>query len=144
MTDMTTAAMNIAINSLFTTAWGATTPVKIDNVAFTAPTTSWVALEVWDGASARASLGNPALRRTTGTVFVTIFTPVGLGSNPARALADQVVAIFRDIRTAGITFEEPDVKRIGEQVVSSTGSVNSTTQRYQMVVAIPFFYDVTI
>jgi len=141
---MTTAAMNIAIENMFTTAWGAATAVKYDNVPFTVPSSAWVGLEVWDGASAKASLGVTALRRTSGTVFVNIYTPLNAGSKPARDYADSVTAIFRDQRVSGITFEEPDVKRLGEMVVSSTGTVNSTTQWYQMVVAIPFFYDVII
>ena len=141
---MSTSALNIAIESLFATAWGSTTPVRYDNVPFVVPLSSWVALEVWDGLSGRASLGYPALRRTQGVVYASVYTQVALGGKPARDLADAVVNIFRDIQVSGITFEEPDVKRIGEQSVSSTGSVNSTTQWFQMVVAVPFFYDVVI
>lgn len=141
---MGTSAANIAIENLFKTGWGSTTGVKYDNVPFTVPTTAWVSIEVWDGAALKASLGNGArLRRSTGTVFVNIYTPLNKGSKAARDYADSVCAIFRDKQVSGITFEEPDVKRIGEQYFSING-VQSTTQWYQMIVSIPFFYDFII
>lgn len=141
---MSSATINIAIENLFATAWGATTTVRYDSVPFTIPQTAWVGLEVWDGNINKASLGKVALRRSNGTVFVTVNSPINVGSNPARTLADSVVAIFRDKQVSGITFLQPNVRRIGEAQVVGTGAVSGTTQWYQIVVAVPFIHDVVI
>jgi hypothetical protein len=141
---MATSAINIAIENLFATGWAATTDIKYDNAPFTVPAVSWVSIECWDGVSSKASIGSGAqLRRSTGTVFVNIYTPINKGSRAARDLADSVQDIFRDKQVSGITFEEPDVRRIGEQYFSING-VQSTTQWYQMIVAIPYFHDIVV
>lgn len=141
---MSNSAENIAIENLFKVGWGSTTGVKYDNVPFTVPTTAWVSIEVWNGQSQKASLGSGAqLRRSTGTVFVNIYTPLNKGSKAARDYADLVIPIFRDKQVSGITFEEPDVRRVGEQYFSING-VQSTTQWYQLVVSIPYFHDVVV
>jgi len=141
---MATSAINIAVENLFKTAWGSRTTVKYDNIDFVIPAVAWVGLEVWDGKSQKASLGSGAqLRRSTGTVFVNIYTPLRKGSKAARDLADYVLPIFRDVQVSGITFEEPDVRRVGEQYFSING-VQSTTQWYQLVVSIPYFHDVVV
>lgn len=135
---MATANLNTTIESMFATAWGSTTSIKYDNVPFTIPSASWVDIQVWDGMSTKASLGSGVQRRrSTGTVFIGIYTAVDAGSRPARLLADAVVAIFRDKQVSGVTFEEPDVVRLGEVSLAS-----STTPWYQMKVAVPFVYDV--
>ena len=141
---MSSAAINIAIENLFATAWGSTTPIRYDSVPFTIPTTSWVALEVWDGAVNKASLGKVALRRSYGTVFVTVSAPVNTGSNAARVLADSVIAVFRDKQVSGITFIDSNIRRLGEALVVGTGAVSGTTQWYQVVVSVPFFHDAVI
>lgn len=140
---MGTEALNIAIENTFNISWGTTTPIRFDNVAFTPPDTSWVSLEVWDGNSRKASLGTGIqLRRAMGTVFIDIFTPLNGGSKPARALADQVSAIFRDVVVSGITFYEADITRIGEKYFTNSGTgVPATAQWYQVHIGIPFKYD---
>lgn len=141
---MATSSLNIAVENLFKTGWGTTTSIRFDNVPFTVPATAWVSIETWDGKSQKASVGNGAqLRRSTGTVFVNIYTPLNKGSKAARDLADLVLPIFRDKQVSGITFEEPDVRRMGEQYFSING-VQSTTQWYQLIVSIPYFQDVII
>jgi len=138
---MATSTINIAVENLFKTAWGSRTTVKYDNVPFVIPAVAWVGIEVWDGASTKASLGSGAqLRRSTGTVFVNIYTPLNKGSKAARDLADFACAVFRDVQVSGITFEEPDVRRVGEQYFT-VGGVQSTTQWYQLVVSVPYFCD---
>lgn len=140
---MGTAAISTTIENTFETAWGVTTPISFDNVDFSQPSTSWISLEIWDGKSNKKSLGiNAQLRRSLGTVFLMVYTPLNGGSGPARVLVDQVKNIFRDLVVDGVTFYEGDVKRIGEKY-SSKGvtEVSATAQWYQMVVAIPFKYD---
>jgi len=143
---MGTAALSITIEDTFNASWGSTTPVRFDNVAFTPPKTSWVSLEVWDGKSDKASLGiGSQLRRSLGTVFISIFTPLNGGSKPARLLADQVSAVFRDIVVSEVTFYEADVSRVGEKYYTNSGTgVPATSQWYQMNVAVPFKYDTYI
>jgi hypothetical protein len=140
---MGTAALNIAIEDMFETAWASTTPIRVDNVGFTPPTTSWVSVEVWDGKTDKASLGGGTqLRRSVGTVLVNIFTPLNGGSRPARLLSDQVSGIFRDVVVSGITFYEADIKRVGEKYFTNSGTgIPGTAQWYQMMVAVPFKYD---
>lgn len=140
---MGTAALNIAIENMFETAWGSTTPIRMDNVGFTPPNTSWVSLEVWDGNSRKASMGTGIqLRRAIGTVMVDVFTPLNGGSKPARVLADQVSGVFRDVVVSGITFYEADIRRIGEKYFTNSGTgVPATAQWYQVSVAVPFKYD---
>lgn len=140
---MGSSALNIAIENKFATSWGAKTPIKYDNVPFTPPTTSWVAIETWDGKSEKASVGaGQQLRRSLGTVFVMIFTPVGGGSKAARGYADDVKAVFRDLVVSGVTFFEGDVTRIGEKYYTNSGTgVPATSQWMQFAVSIPFKYD---
>ena len=147
---MGSAANSIAIESLFTTGWTAVNPtvtINYDNIPFAevAPTDSYVKIEVWDGPTVLMSVGAASCikpRRSVGTVFVTIYTPFKQGSNPARDYADQVTAIFRDVQVSGITFEEPDIQRLGEEYYAATGGVASgTAQWYQIKVAIPFSAD---
>ena len=140
---MGTSALNIAIEDTFKTAWGNTTPVRYDNVSFDPPSTPWLSLEVWDGKSIKASVGvGSQLRRTIGTVFISIFTPLNGGSRPARLFADQVSTIFRDLVVNGVTFYEADMSRIGEKYYTNSGTgVPATSQWYQINVAVSFKYD---
>lgn len=140
---MGTEALNITIENTFEVKWAGETPICIDNVDFDPPITSWVKLEVWDGKSNKKSLGiNSQLRRSFGTVFITIYTPINKGSRPARFLVDKVKSIFRDLVVGGITFYEGDVTRIGEKYQSGgVAKVSATDQWYQMAVSIPFKYD---
>ena len=140
---MGSSAFNIVIENTFNTSWGSTTPIKFDNVPFDTPSTSWVSIMVWDGKSNKASLGpSTQLRRSIGTVFVDIYTPVGAGSAAARTYSDQVKSIFRDLEVSGLTFYEGTVSRLGEKYYTNSGTgVPATSQWFQISVAIPFKYD---
>lgn len=136
------AALSIAIENKFNTAWASATSIRFDNVPFTPPAASWVSIEVLEGESGTGSLGGAVkLRRTVGTVLIGIYTPVGEGSNAARTYADSVKLIFRDLQLSGITFKEGTAKRLGEVYFAAAGVTSGTTQWYQMVVAVPFHYD---
>jgi hypothetical protein len=141
---MGTATLNTAVENLFATAWGATTPVCYDNVPFTTPTSTqaWVKLELWDGSTVKASVGSGAqLRRSFGTVFFTIYAPINAGTLLARTLADSISAIFRDKQVSGATFEDADFSRLGEVAYVGTGVIKGSGNWYQLKVAIPFKYD---
>lgn len=143
---MGSQTLNIYIENLFNTQWAALNPtitIKFDNVDFTVPTTAWVALEVWEGSSTKASLGPaPQLRRTSGTAFVTIYVPISTGSKTARGYADQVKGIFRDLNASNVIFFEGSVSRLGEVYYPGTGGgTTGSSQWYQMKVAVPFIYN---
>lgn len=140
---MGSSTLNIAIENKFKTAWGTTTPVSYDGTRFIVPTVNWVHIEVWDGSSRKASLGTGVqLRRSSGTIFITIYTELGEGSKPARELADAACEVFRDFQVSGLTCYEPEVKRLGEVYhASSTSGAKATLQWYQMIVSVPFIYN---
>ena len=141
---MSHAALNTIVESRFATAWGATTAVAYDNVNFT-PTAgaSWVAIKLREGPSKKITLGSGAqVRRTLGTIFVEIFTPVGTGSSACRGYVDSVKAIFRDYRASGLHCHESSSNVIGEEYYTNSGTgVPAASQQYQAVVSIPFMYD---
>jgi len=144
---MSHVTLNTTIESTFATAWGSTTTVAFDNVPFTPPTSaSWVKITVREGDSEKITLGSsPQRRRTVGTVFIDVFTVVGQGSKPVRALADSVKTVFRDLRVSGIQFFEGDVMVQGERYYTNSGTgVPATSQWYQATVALPFKYDVVV
>lgn len=144
---MSHVTLNTTVESTFATAWGSTTTVAYDNVAFTPPVgSSWVKIYVKEGDSQKITLGeSPQTRRTLGTVFVDIFTPIGTGSKAARTYGDSIKTIFKDLRVSGIQFMEGDLQVWGERYYTNSGTgVPATSQWYQASVAIPFKYDVVI
>lgn len=141
---MGSATLNIIIENIFNTAWGNTTPIKFENVPFNPPSNAaWVEVSVHDGSSSKKTLGpSVQLRRSLGTVFITVYGPLNQGSKPTRQLADQITAIFRDLQTDGITFFEGSVSKLGEVYYTHNVQSSSTPSTwYQMKVAIPYFYD---
>lgn len=145
---MSHVTLNQTVENTFATAWGSTTPIAYDNIAFTQPSgSSWVKVYVREGDSQKITLGTaPQRRRTLGTVFVDIYTPIGQGSKAARTYADSVKAIFKDLRVSGVQFDGAgDVMVFGERYFSNSGTgVPATSQIFQVSVAIPFKYDVVI
>ena len=143
---MSHVTLNSTIENAFAVAWGSTTPIAYENISFTPPTTSWVKIYVREGDSEKMTLGTaPQRRRTLGTVFVDIYTPLGAGSKAVRTYSDSVKAIFRDLRVNGIQCMEGDLQIWGERYFTNSGTgTPATAQLYQATVAIPFKYDVVI
>lgn len=141
---MSHSALNTLIESKFATAWGATTDIAYENVNFT-PTasSSWVSIKVREGSSKKITLGSGAqVRRTLGTIFVEIFTPVGGGSKPCRDLIDSAKVLFRDYRISGLHVYDGSVNILGEEYYTNSGTgIPATSQQYQAIVAFPFRYD---
>lgn len=142
---MSHVTLNQTIENTFATAWGSTTPVCYENVAFTPPVgSSWVKIYLREGDSSKITLGTaPQMRRTLGTVFVDIFTPVGQGSKAVRTYADSIKAVFRDLRVSGIQFDGGgDVMVWGEKYYTNSGTgVPATSQWFQATVVQAFKYD---
>ena len=127
---MSWAAELTAIEARFAAAWGATTRVAYGNVPFTPQTDeSWVRLSVQSGDAERITIGQ-ALHRHLGIIFIQIFTPVGRGEKPGRALADTASAVFRDAYFSTIL-----CKSARMTVVGAVGS------HHQINISIPFERD---
>lgn len=142
---MSHVTLNTTVENTFATAWGSTTPICYENISCTPPVgSSWVKVYVREGDSQKITIGeSPQTRRTLGTVFVDIFTPIGQGSKAVRTYADSIKTIFKDLRVSGIQFFEGDLQVWGERYYTNSGTgVPATSQWYQGTVAIPFKYDV--
>lgn len=129
-----------AIGTLFSTAWGNTTPVAWPNRPFSPPAGSWVRLTIVGSDSFPVELGPRSQERRTGSVIVQVFTVLGKGDATALGLADQVAAIFRNQRVAAgdegdVLFRKPRTRSIG---VDGAGAF------YQVNVEIPFQHDAVL
>lgn len=110
-----------AIEQYFTTAWGATTKIKYDNVKWEEPKAddSWVSLSLTNDAADVISVNPTALYRFPGVVIVQLFRKEGKGTGPLDALADQVMTLFRHKVLAlpasegYIHFKVPYKRRVG-------------------------------
>lgn len=145
---MSHATLNQLVESRLSSQWGVTTPIKYENIEFVQPTgSSWISCAVKESDSRKITLGSGAqVRRTIGTIFVEIFTPVGIGSSTARGYADTIKTIFRDYRVSGLHVQgDGDVYVKGEVYFTNSGTgIPATAQQYQVVVAMPFRYDVLL
>lgn len=89
-----------AIETRFSDAWGATTPIKYENVPTAEPLTApWVALSIFPGEGFQVSLGDNPLHRFVGVIVVRILVPEAQGLATAEAYADQAAAVFLDSTT---------------------------------------------
>lgn len=144
---MSHVTLNQLVESRLASQWGVTTPIRYENVEFVPPEgASWISVAVKESDSRKITLGSGAqVRRTIGTIFVEIFTPVGGGSGVARGYADTIKAIFRDYRVSGLHVYEGEVFVKGEVYYTNSGTgVPATSQQYQVLLGFPFRYDVTI
>lgn len=138
---MASQAIAKAVKNFFAAQWAAgghSEAVGYENVKFDpTPSVAYLELEIWDGAAAKASVGaSPQLRRSSGTVFLTVNTPQLVGTSQPRQLCDSIATIFRDVQlattspTGTITFQEPSVSRLGKAGIM-----------FQMKVAVPFLHE---
>lgn len=144
---MSHVTLNQLVETRLASQWGVTTPIRYENVEFVPPEgASWISVAVKESDSRKITLGSGAqVRRTIGTIFVEIFTPVGGGSGVARGYADTIKAIFRDYRVSGLHVYEGEVFVKGEVYYTNSGTgVPATSQQYQVLLGFPFRYDVTI
>jgi hypothetical protein len=138
---MASEAIARAVTDFFAAQWAAgghTETVGYENVKVDPVTSAaYLELEVWDGLAVKASVGvSPQLRRSSGTVFVTVNTPQLQATSQPRQLCDSIATIFRDVQlattspTGTVTFQEPSVSRLGKVGV-----------QFQMKVAVPFLHE---
>lgn len=119
------------IQTRFSTAWGATTPVSYPNVDFTPPVdAAWVQFSLLGGAAQQVDLGTTATFRNIGVIVVQIFVPTGSGVAVAMGHADSAAAIFRRASFSGVTCRAPAIRRVG---------VDDSDTWYQVNVEIPFY-----
>jgi len=108
---------------------------------------SYVSLRIHELKSSTVTIGAPTKRRRTiGNIHIEVSVPRSVGTYAARQVADDVKSIFRDVMTtSGIEFFEGSVSPIGEKYYSNTGStIPETSQKWILVVSVPFRYDVDI
>ncbi len=100
---MTPDAAADAIETLFGTAWGSTTPIAYPNIAFQPPATgSWVKFDfIWSDRAAILTKGvTNGLNLAIGIVQIAIFGPKDSGDGALSALAETARAIFNRKRLA--------------------------------------------
>lgn len=101
-----------AIYSAFTTAWGSTTSIALDNEAFTpAEGSPYVRLAVRHLGRRQSTLGKPGNRKfeSLGAAFVQVFVPINTGVKDADVLAKAAQDIFEGVTLAGVEVSFLDV-----------------------------------
>jgi len=101
-----------AIYSAFVTAWGATTPIALDNEAYSpAENTSYVRLAVRHTGRSQRTLGAAGNRKygSLGAAFVQVFVPINSGVKSADDLATQARNIFEGVTLASVDVSFLDV-----------------------------------
>lgn len=86
------------LETAFKAAWGSTTPIRFDNVAFDQPANApWVSFLIRFGTSDQDSIGpiGTRLERHFGAIIVQVFVPKDKGSAAVQVLSDQAGGIFR-------------------------------------------------
>ena len=113
-------------------AWGGV-PISYDNAPFTpVPDSSWCRLYIIDGDSFNTAIGGSCIKRT-GLVIVQVYTNTDIGSAAARDLADQISAVFSNVRDGSVQYLVANATRVGY-----------TDKIYQLNVSIPFELDEVI
>ncbi len=120
------------INNTFTTAWGNTTPIAWQNIAFDMKANpEFVRFNVLFGEEKQVSFGSSNLPyRQYGRVSIQVFTPPNRGAKRALELADLLSAIWRTKQLNGHIFAAPNTVIIG--------NVDGV---YQLNVSVEFFVD---
>lgn len=91
--------------------------VQYDNdAAFTKPqNTVWVRFTISFGDAFQVTLGANKRFRTPGLATASIFTPVGVGNQPAMELTDLINNAFRSLDDNGVVFQTPRPVKVGRQ-----------------------------
>lgn len=137
------------IISFFKLNWNPTDgPVAYPNIEFTTPTNQMFAVvDIVEGMTLRKSIGYSQYRkRSTGTLQVDIYTPVGTGTKKSRLIGEALERVFDtiDLVTSDsevIKFGTPSSRSvpINEQRASN---LEDNWDRY--VVECPFFRDIDV
>lgn len=107
--------------------------VLYDNDPRNAPVDeTWMLVSLRDGESRQIEVGVVAANthRTSGVMFVSIFTPVGVGDSVARLVVETVKSVFRNKVIGNTSFKA---------VSSSVGGLKGSW--WQIVVTVPFEFD---
>lgn len=122
----------------FTTAWGTTTPVTIDNEEHNnnAGVVPWVRVTIRHDLSTQETLGKVGNRKFArgGSVFVQVYVLGNEGTDEADTLSTTARNVFEGVSLAGTTVRFKDV------IVRETGP---SDKWYQTVVEAVFEYDET-
>ncbi len=128
-----------AILNYFVSAWGATSPITLDNEDFDPETEGgdeWVRVSIREFASGQKTLGKITNRkfRRVGSVFVQVFTKEGEGgTQPSDTLAETARGILEGTnQVAGVCFFAATVR-----------TQPPDDYWYRVVVEVEFSYDET-
>jgi len=128
-----------AIEGRFKNAWGAKTPIRMDNARWKdldpEETPAYVALFIVNGLGQQIELRETALVRFNGQIIVQVFTKERTGNSRARKLANDVADVFRRADFARgssgrIRCRIPTIVRVGDN-----------NGWYQLNVSTPFMRD---
>lgn len=74
---------------------------------------AWVRPSILPASALRTIGEAPVSRRLGGLVAIQVFVPIGEGQSEIWEVVDGLVTLFRDPAITGITFAEPEPRRVG-------------------------------
>lgn len=99
------------IEEYFQTEWAARTPVEYEDVKIEPPNVVWLQFNILNGQGAQMSVGTPGsnIVRDTGVLAIRVNVPSMQGSAPFRAVADDILTLFRNKTLGNVRFKIPYV-----------------------------------
>lgn len=116
-----------SIEGTFQTAWGDTTPIAFQNVAFSYPSNKeFVRITVGFGKAFQQSMGSQKLARQFGVVMFQVFTGNNTGTARNSQLCDTIAAIFRyqQFKQDGVTINFGDANPVKVPVTTDYMQIN--------------------
>lgn len=89
------------------------TLVKFENDEMNEDVDEWIRISIQNSNSNQASLGDDAIFRYVGILFIQIFTKSDIGSGRALEIADSLTTLFRAKRINDIVFKVPSIQKVG-------------------------------
>ena len=90
-----------------------TTPIKFENVGLREDSPSFIALS--DKATFADNLGmGEAAQQTGGLLLISIFTPIGGGTQHAREIATELAGMLANQQVEDVSFGEAELHTVGE------------------------------
>lgn len=127
---MSYASQHVEIKNRFKASWVAITPVAWSNEYFIPPfpQSAWVRFTIRDGKARQLNIGEPAIIRYAGMIYIQIFTKPERGDVVALSLADRAKRIFHNWTGEVVQCRAAKIYNLGEDRYGW----------YQVNVAVPF------
>lgn len=104
-----------AILGRLNTNWSDATDIAWPNAGYEPTGSEYIEPVINTQEAFNADIATSRRIRHPGLLTVNVRTPLGNGHGRALRLADDVVAIFRNVTVSGITFRAPTVRPIGRE-----------------------------